>query len=228
MWVWFSKLGSPKWFYELSGKWLPWLIAAMVIFMTIGLVWGLVFLPPDYQQGFTSRILIVHVAVAGTSLAFFPLMLVAGTITLVWRMKLADMVAKNAAILGAWFSFITLATGSLWGSVMWGTWWEWTDSRLVSMLFQLFLLLGGDLSAFRVGRFGDSGKGLRLTVYSGLHQRSDNQVFCRMVEYPTSGVQSRLPRSEQSKWASVLDSDFNYDRGCLSIPICKSDLVDTQ
>ena len=142
MWVWFSKLGSPKWFYELSGKWLPWLIAAMVVFMTIGLVWGLLFLPPDYQQGFTSRILIVHVAVAGTSLAFFPLMFVAGTITLVWRMKLADMVAKNAAILGAWFSFITLATGSLWGSVMWGTWWEWTDSRLVSMLFQLFLLLG--------------------------------------------------------------------------------------
>ena len=40
MWVWFSKLGSPKWFYELSGKWLPWLIAAMVIFMTIGLGLG--------------------------------------------------------------------------------------------------------------------------------------------------------------------------------------------
>ncbi len=142
MWLWFAKLGSPKWFYELSGKWLPWLIGGMLIFLTIGLVWGLLFLPPDYQQGFTSRILIVHVAVAGTSLAFFPLMFVAGTITLVWKMKLADMVAKNAAILGAWFSFVTLATGSLWGSVMWGTWWEWTDSRLVSMLFQLFLLLG--------------------------------------------------------------------------------------
>jgi len=147
MWVWFSKLGSPKWFYELSGKWLPWLIAAMVIFMTIGLVWGLVFLPPDYQQGFTSRILIVHVAVAGTSLAFFPLMLVAGTITLVWRMKLADMVAKHAAILGAWFSFITLATGSLWGSVMWGTWWVW-DARLTSVLI-LFLMYLGIMALWR-------------------------------------------------------------------------------
>ena len=29
---------------------------------------------------------------------------------------------------------------------MWGTWWEWTDSRLVSMLFQLFLLLRGVIS----------------------------------------------------------------------------------
>lgn len=142
MWLWFSKLGSPKWFYELSGRWLPWLVGAMVIFMSVGLVWGLVFLPPDYQQGYASRILIIHAAVAGTSLAFFPLMAVAGVITMVWRMKLADMVAKNAAPIGAWFSFLTLATGSIWGSISWGTWWEWTDARLVTMLFQFFLLLG--------------------------------------------------------------------------------------
>ena len=142
MWLWLSKLGSPKWFYELSEKWLPWLIGAMAICLTVAVVWALLYLPPDYQQGYTSRILVVHVAVAGTSLAFFPLMAVAGVITLVWKMKLADMVAKNAAPLGAWFSFITLATGSIWGSVSWGTWWEWTDSRLVSMLFQFFLFLG--------------------------------------------------------------------------------------
>jgi heme exporter protein C len=113
----------------------------MVIFLAVGVVWALLYIPPDYQQSYTTRILVIHVAVAGTSLAFFPLMAVAGTITLVWRMKLADMVAKNAAPLGAWFSFITLATGSLWGSVMWGTWWEWSDARLVSMLFQFFLLV---------------------------------------------------------------------------------------
>jgi heme exporter protein C len=141
MWQWFHKWGSPKWFYELSGRWLPWLITAMVIFLTVGVIWALLYVPPDYQQGFTSRILIVHVAVAGTSLAFFPIMAVAGTITLVWKMKMADMVAKTVAPLGAWFSALTLASGSIWGSVMWGTWWEWTDSRLTSMLFQFFLLI---------------------------------------------------------------------------------------
>lgn len=141
-WTWFHKLGSPKSFYEITSRWLPWLTGAMVIFMAVGVVWALLYIPPDYQQGYTTRILVIHVAVAGTSLAFFPIMAVAGTITLVWRMKLADMVAKNAAPLGAWFSFVTLATGSLWGSVMWGTWWEWSDARLVSMLFQFFLLIG--------------------------------------------------------------------------------------
>jgi len=142
MWLWFAKLGSPRWFYELSGKWLPWLIGAMAVFLTVGVVWALVYLPPDYQHGYASRILVVHVAIAGTSLAFFPILAVAGVITLVWRMKLADMVAKTAAPLGAWFSFLTLATGSLWGRPAWGTWWEWTDARLVSMLFQLILLIG--------------------------------------------------------------------------------------
>ncbi|MBT8148030.1 MAG: heme ABC transporter permease, partial [Gammaproteobacteria bacterium] len=73
----------------------------MVICLTIGVVWTLLYVPPDYQQGFTTRILVVHVAVAGTSLAFFPIMAVAGTITLVWKTKMADMVAKTVAPLGA-------------------------------------------------------------------------------------------------------------------------------
>lgn len=141
-WAWFQRLSSPKLFYETTGRWLPWLIGSMLLLMAVGLVWALLYVPPDYQQGFTTRILIIHVAVAGTSLAFFPIMAVAGVITLVWRIKLADMVATHAAPLGAWFSFVTLATGSLWGQVSWGTWWEWTDARLVSMLFQFFLLIG--------------------------------------------------------------------------------------
>lgn len=140
MWQWFHRLGSPRWFYEITGRWLPWLSGAMILLLVISTLWALLYVPPDYQQGFTTRILVVHVAVASISLAFFPLMAIAGTITLVWRMKLADMVAKTAAPLGAWFSALTLASGSIWGSVMWGTWWEW-DARLTSMLFQFFLLI---------------------------------------------------------------------------------------
>jgi len=141
MWLWFSKLGSPKWFYELSGKWLPWLVAAMSILLLVGIVWALLFVPPDYQQGDTIRIMYIHVPFASISLAFFPLMAVAGTITLVWRMKLADMVAKTAAPLGEWFTALALASGSIWGSDIWGTCRIW-DGRLTSMLLQFFLLIG--------------------------------------------------------------------------------------
>lgn len=141
MWLWFSKLGSPRWFYDLSGKWLPWLYAAMTVLLAVGLVWALLFVPADYQQGHTIRIMYIHVPVASISLACFPLMAVAGAITLVWRMKLADMVAKAVAPIGAWFTGLALASGAIWGDLIWGTWWAW-DARLTSLLIQFFLFIG--------------------------------------------------------------------------------------
>ena len=47
-WTWFHKLGSPKWFYEISGRWLPWFAVAAIVLMAAGTVWGLAFAPPDY------------------------------------------------------------------------------------------------------------------------------------------------------------------------------------
>lgn len=64
-----------------------------------------------------------------------------GAITLIWRMKLADVVARATAPLGASFTLIALFTGSIWGKPMWGTWWVW-DARLTSELILLFLYLG--------------------------------------------------------------------------------------
>jgi heme exporter protein C len=46
---------------------------------------------------------------------------------------LADCAAQAAAVLGAGFTVLALATGSLWGKPMWGTWWVW-DARLTSVL----------------------------------------------------------------------------------------------
>ena len=34
-WTWFHKLGSPKWFYEISGRWLPWLAWAAVLLVSV-------------------------------------------------------------------------------------------------------------------------------------------------------------------------------------------------
>jgi heme exporter protein C len=69
-------------------------------------------------------------------------MAVAAAIGLIWRMKLAHAVAAASAPLGAWFTFLALATGSIWGRPMWGTWWEWGDPRLTSELVLLFLYFG--------------------------------------------------------------------------------------
>jgi heme exporter protein C len=60
---------------------------------------------------------------------------------LVWRHPLADVAARSAAPIGAVFTFLGLATGSIWGRPMWGTWWVW-DARLTSFLVLLIIYLG--------------------------------------------------------------------------------------
>ena len=40
-WTWFHKLGSPKWFYEISGRWLPWLSISAALLILVGAVMGL-------------------------------------------------------------------------------------------------------------------------------------------------------------------------------------------
>jgi heme exporter protein C len=60
---------------------------------------------------------------------------------LVWRHPLAAVGARAIAVPGAVFTFLCLATGSLWGRPTWGTWWEW-DGRMTSMLVLLFLYIG--------------------------------------------------------------------------------------
>ena len=54
---------------------------------------------------------------------------------------LADLAAAELAPVGAGFTALCLATGSLWGKPMWGTYWVW-DPRLTAQLVLLILYLG--------------------------------------------------------------------------------------
>ncbi len=140
-WRWFHGFGSPARFDRFAQKALPWFSWSAGILLLVGLVGGLVYAPADYQQGESFRIIYVHVPAAWMSLFTYVVMAVAGAITLIWRMKLADAVARASAPLGASFTALALITGSLWGKPMWGTYWVW-DGRLTSYLILLFLYLG--------------------------------------------------------------------------------------
>lgn len=140
-WTWFHKLGSPKWFYQISSRWLPWLAVAAVLLLVTGLVWGLAFAPADYQQRNSFRIIYIHVPAAMLAQSCYIMLAVAGVVGLVWKMKLADVALQCAAPIGAWMTFIALLTGAIWGKPTWGTWWVW-DARLTSMLILLFLYFG--------------------------------------------------------------------------------------
>jgi heme exporter protein C len=135
------KFASPKYFYDISGRLIPWLGWLTVITMVAGLYGGLFYAPTDYQQGESFRIIYVHVPAAWMSMFVYMVMAVSAGIGLIWRIKLADVIAASSAPIGASFTFLALATGSLWGKPMWGTWWVW-DARLTSELILLFLYMG--------------------------------------------------------------------------------------
>lgn len=137
----YYRMGSPKWFYDISGKWIPWFAIAALLLMAVGLVWGLAFSPADYQQGNSFRIMYIHVPSALLSQSCYILMALAGAISLIWKMKVADLVAKACAPIGASVAIIALLTGAIWGKPTWGAWWVW-DARLTSMLVLLFLYFG--------------------------------------------------------------------------------------
>lgn len=135
---WLHRCTSPKFFYEFSGSCLPWLAGTLFILLGYGLWGGLVLSPPDYQQGDGFRIIYVHVPSAFLSLFAYVVMAVASAIYLVWRIKIAYILASASAPIGALFTGLALITGAIWGKPMWGTWWVW-DARLTSELILLLL-----------------------------------------------------------------------------------------
>ncbi len=134
-------LANPNRFQKFAKQILPWAAGITVVSMGAGLVLGLFFAPPDYQQGESVRIMYVHVPSAWMALAIYTTIAVASGFFLVWKVPLADVLARAAAPIGAGFTLVTLVTGSLWGKPTWGTWWVW-DARLTSVLILFFLYLG--------------------------------------------------------------------------------------
>lgn len=114
------RLASPKYFFQISGKLVPWLAGLTVILLVSGLYLGLFVAPPDYQQGESYRIMFVHVPSAWMSLFVYVFMATLSAIHLIWNIKLAEVMVRGSAALGASFTFLALATGSLWGKPMWG------------------------------------------------------------------------------------------------------------
>ncbi|MBB3972954.1 heme ABC transporter permease [Hansschlegelia beijingensis] len=136
-----TALANPARFSAFATRVLPWLAAATAAMLALGLYLGLVVAPADYQQGETVRIMFLHVPSAWLGMMGYTIMAVASLGVLIWRHPLADVAAKAAAPLGAAFTFLALATGSLWGKPMWGTYWVW-DARLTSFLILFLMYLG--------------------------------------------------------------------------------------
>ena len=133
-------LANPTRFLALSAWLTPWLAGLSMLLLATGLYMAFA-APEDYQQGITVRIMYIHVPFAWISMMCYMVMAVAALGTLVWKHPLADVAVKAAAPIGATFTALALATGSIWGRPMWGTWWVW-DGRLTSVFILFLMYLG--------------------------------------------------------------------------------------
>ncbi len=134
-------LANPNRFLKLADAIQPWAVGICILCFAIGLPYGLVFSPADYQQGDTVRIMYIHVPSAWMGLFCYGVMATGSAAYLIWRHPVANMAARASAPVGAMFTALCLLTGMLWGQPMWGTPWVW-DARLTSMLVLFFLYLG--------------------------------------------------------------------------------------
>jgi heme exporter protein C len=132
---------NPARFLRIA-RWLtPLLLVSGLVLGMGALGWAWFNYPPDRLMGDSVKILPLHVATAWLGMGGWTAIAIASLVELVWRHPLAAIAARASAVPGAVFTFVCLATGSIWGRPTWGTWWVW-DGRLTSMLVLLFLYFG--------------------------------------------------------------------------------------
>jgi heme exporter protein C len=114
--------------------------ALISLIATVGM--GLA-LPKSVEQDEFSRLVAIHPGLAWASYVAFGVTALGSALWL-WprtRHERWDLLAGASAEVGAVFTALTLATGSIWGRAVWGVWWVW-DARLTLSALMLALLLG--------------------------------------------------------------------------------------
>jgi len=117
--------------------------AVALVLMAWLVVSGLFLTPADVVQLESVRIMYVHVPSAWIAYLAFVTTAVASAISLFRRHRSLgfDRVAGASAEVGVLFMAITLVTGSLWGRLTWGTFWQW-DPRLTTTAFLFVTYIG--------------------------------------------------------------------------------------
>jgi len=104
---------------------------------------GLFFTAEDVDQGSSVRIMYVHVPTAWVAYLAFAFTAVCSAGHL-WGKRHSlhlDRLAGASAEVGVIFMGVTLVTGSLWGRLSWGTYWQW-DPRLTTTAFLFVTYIG--------------------------------------------------------------------------------------
>lgn len=220
----FHRYANPGRFLKLGARLQPWLTWPALLLTFVGLGWGLFFSPADWQQGDSVRIMYVHVPAAMLASAGYAGLAVCAVLSLVWRHPLADLAAVEIGPVGACITALCLATGSLWGKPMWGTWWVW-DARLTSVLVLFFLYLG-HIALIRA--FDDPQRGYKAAAILALAGAVDLPIIKFSVQWwntlhqPDSITLTGAPTMSSSMLWPLALSTLGFSLGFAAIVLART------
>ena len=98
--------------------------------------------PPERTQREFAKIMFVHVPSAWLAFVAFAVTMIGGVVWLVRKAPIWDRIAAASAELGVFFTALALLTGMIWGYPVWGTFWDWSDARMMSTAIMFFVYVG--------------------------------------------------------------------------------------
>ena len=135
------QFASPKTYLFQVNRFYNYIFYTSISIYVLSITWGLLFVPEDFVQGNSFRIIYLHVPASFLSQSLYAAMAISSVTYLIWRVKLAAYLIIAIAPIGAMVTFIALSSGSIWGIPTWGTWWQW-DARITSTLILFIMYLG--------------------------------------------------------------------------------------
>ncbi|MCS7213753.1 MAG: cytochrome c biogenesis protein [Candidatus Calescibacterium sp.] len=129
-------------------RYFPPIIIFLVFLVAVGTYLAFFVAPPDALQSDAQRIMYIHVPSAWVGLSFI---IISALFSLVYIFKSrgwADSFAWSFAKVGAVFTLLALATGSIWAKPIWGVWWVWearlTTTLILFMIYVAYIIPGID------------------------------------------------------------------------------------
>ena len=128
---------------KIREKFVMPLIIIFGILSAIGIIVVFKYVPSDYLQGDSAKIMYLHVPAAWACSLIYLIMTILSVLFLVYKNQFLALLAYSLSISGALFNITCIITGMIWGKQTWGVYWAW-DARLASvailLLFYIFYI----------------------------------------------------------------------------------------
>jgi heme exporter protein C len=120
---------------------IDWVLVLALAGVAAVYVRAFTFTPIEAKQGAVQKIYYLHFPTALGAYIAVGITALASMVFLWLHDERADRLAEAGAEVAAMFLVVVMSMGSIWGHVIWGTWWAWWDPRLALTLFLWFVVI---------------------------------------------------------------------------------------